>query len=207
MGKIVFGTIGILLYKYLPRLITFVPLGVSKAFVCAAMIMGYILYDKDLQKKIKEKFPYIRFFFFGILLWLSQSIGVGILLMLIKQVSGYEISAVSNEHIVIAPWLYVFISVILGPIVEEFLFRGLLQEGLSKISEKKSWQILAIVITSAFFGILHQIPAQRLSAFITGCVFGWIYYKKKDVRYGCMLHIGNNFMATLLSYVLAATII
>ena len=65
MGKIVFGTIGILLYKYLPRLITFVPLGVAKALVCVVMIIGYILYDKELQKKNKRKISIYKIFLFG----------------------------------------------------------------------------------------------------------------------------------------------
>ena len=87
-------------------------------------------------------------------------------------------------------WLYVPIAVILGPLTEEFLFRGLFQEGLSGLSDHKVWQVITIILTSIFFGILHPIPAQKVSAFITGMVFGFIYYKKKDIRYGCMLHIG-----------------
>ena len=61
MKKILIGTVGILLYKYLPRSITFMPLGVSKAILCIAMIVGYFLLDESLRDLIKHKFSYIKF--------------------------------------------------------------------------------------------------------------------------------------------------
>lgn len=63
MKKILIGTVGILLYKYLPRSITFMPLGVSKAILCIAMIVGYFLLDENLRNLIKHKFSYIKFSF------------------------------------------------------------------------------------------------------------------------------------------------
>lgn len=207
MKKILIGTIGILLYKYLPRLITFVPLGVSKAVICIAMIVGYFIYDENLRNLMKQKFSYIKFFFCGIILWAVQSILMTMILVLIENVTGWTIPAMLNEQNTMSPWLYIPIAVILGPLTEEFLFRGLFQDGLAKLSDNVVWQMFAIILTSAFFGILHPIPAQKISAFITGLIFGFVYYKKKDVRYGCMLHIGNNFMATALSYAIAAVII
>ena len=207
MKKILIGTVGILLYKYLPRSITFMPLGVSKAILCIAMIIGYFLLDENLRNLIKHKFSYIKFFFCGIGLWAVQSILMTFLLTFIEALFGWTMPVMLNEQNVMSPWLYVPIAVILGPLTEEFLFRGLFQEGLSGLSDHKVWQVITIILTSVFFGILHPIPAQKVSAFITGLVFGFVYYKKKDIRYGCMLHIGNNFMATMLSYILTAVII
>lgn len=207
MEKAIIGVIGVFLYKYLPRWITFLPLGISKVIVCIAMIIGYLIYDQKLQKDLRKKFSHIKFFILGIGLWLVQTILMSVILTLIYYISGYQVSFNSGEFIAMAPCLYSLIAIIFGPITEEFLFRGLIQDGLAELSGKKGWKIFAIILTSIFFGCLHQIPAQRISAMITGCVFGVIYEKKKDIRYGCMLHIGNNFMATVLSYMFAGFIL
>lgn len=207
MEKAIIGVIGVFLYKYLPRWITFLPLGISKVIACIAMIIGYLIYDQKLQKDLRKKFSHIRFFILGIGLWLVQTILMSVILTLIYYISGYQVSFNFGESIAMAPCLYSLIAIIFGPITEEFLFRGLIQDGLAELSGKKGWKIFAIILTSIFFGCLHQIPAQRISAMITGCVFGVIYEKKKDIRYGCMLHIGNNFMATVLSYMFAGFIL
>lgn len=207
MLKIIIGLVGILSYKYLPRIIPFIPLGVSKAVLCAIMIAAYLIYDKKLRERLSERFSYIKFSLFGVALWLIQTMIMSLVLTFIMSITGYEVPLIAKGQASMAPWLYILIAVILGPLAEEVLFRGLLQDGLMGISDKKEWKIIAIIITSIFFGLLHTIPAQRISAIITGCVFGFVYWKKKDIRYGCMLHIGNNFMATALSYAIAAMII
>ena len=115
MKKILIGTVGILLYKYLPRSITFMPLDVSKAILCIAMIVGYFLLDENLRNLIKHKFSYIKFFFCGIGLWAVQSILMTFFLTFIEALFGWTMPVMLNEQNVMSPWLYVPIAVILGP--------------------------------------------------------------------------------------------
>ncbi|WFA08247.1 CPBP family intramembrane glutamic endopeptidase [Tissierella sp. Yu-01] len=61
--------------------------------------------------------------------------------------------------------------VIVAPIVEEILMRGIILEGLtSKYSNAK-----AIIVSSLLFGIIHLNIYQFVAASIIGILLGWIY--------------------------------
>lgn len=90
-------------------------------------------------------------------------------------------------------FLIIYISVI-GPIVEEFMFRGLL---LNRISYKLNVRY-GIIISSFLFAILHF---DIIGSFITGVVFSLLYLWTKNLLYPILLHIVNNSVALLLGLV------
>lgn len=83
---------------------------------------------------------------------------------------------------------------IMGPILEEMLFRGALQGYLQAICGK-TW--VAIVISSLVFGVVHMNPAQMPFAFLLGILFGWLYYRTGSLLPGIVGHVLNNFVATV----------
>ncbi len=88
--------------------------------------------------------------------------------------------------------------VVIGPIVEEMLFRGYLQTALSK--RVKPW--LAIVLASCAFAAIHLQPAAFPMLALIGGVFGILYYRTGSLRVSMMLHMLNNgfaFVALLAS--------
>ncbi len=87
-----------------------------------------------------------------------------------------------------------FIMVICAPIVEEILFRKLLIDRASKYGEG-----LAVVLSGAMFGLFHGNLNQFAFTFIMGCFYGFIYIRTRNVVYSILLHMLNNFMASILA--------
>jgi membrane protease YdiL (CAAX protease family) len=81
--------------------------------------------------------------------------------------------------------------VVIGPIVEEMLFRGYLQTALSK--RMKPW--LAIVLASSAFAAIHLQPAAFPMLALVGGVFGFLYHRTGSLRVSMVLHMLNNGLA------------
>jgi len=83
---------------------------------------------------------------------------------------------------------------IIGPIAEEFIFRGVL---LHRMMKKTSmWG--GIIISSILFGILH---ADVFGAFIFGVIASLLYIKTRNLLIPILLHIINNSIAVIWMYV------
>lgn len=68
--------------------------------------------------------------------------------------------------------------VVVAPVVEEFIFRGLIMTRLSRAMP--GW--LAVVLSAAIFGLCHMHPVWFGYAFVLGAIFGLI-----DLRTGSIL--------------------
>ncbi len=88
-----------------------------------------------------------------------------------------------------------FVSIsILGPLLEEVLFRGAIQGYLMR----RYNPMVAIITASLVFGIVHMNPIQTVYASCLGFVFGWIYYRTGTLLPVILGHILNNFLASSL---------
>jgi membrane protease YdiL (CAAX protease family) len=81
--------------------------------------------------------------------------------------------------------------VVIGPIVEEMLFRGYLQTALA--NRMKPW--LAIVVASCAFAAIHLQPAAFPMLALVGGVFGYLYHRTGSLRVSMTLHMLNNGLA------------
>lgn len=84
-------------------------------------------------------------------------------------------------------WM-MFTSIVVAPVMEEILFRGILQDALMR----KYGVFIGIVIASAVFGIVHLIPQQVVNAFMIGLVLGYIYYRTGSLWPVILIHCINN---------------
>ena len=92
-------------------------------------------------------------------------------------------------------WLGILCIALLGPILEELLFRGAItKELLKKYSPTK-----AIIFSALIFGIFHINPIQVVSATLIGLVLGWIYYKTASLIPCILLHVVNNSLSVYLN--------
>lgn len=93
------------------------------------------------------------------------------------------------------PILMFIMLVISAPILEEIIFRGIIQKGLinNGSSPKK-----AIFIAAIFFAVVHGNPWQFVGAILLGSFLGYIYHVTKSLLVPILLHAFNNG----LSYVL-----
>ncbi|WP_320054483.1 CPBP family intramembrane glutamic endopeptidase [uncultured Acetobacteroides sp.] len=83
--------------------------------------------------------------------------------------------------------------VIVAPIAEEIIFRGM----ITKLLLEEYRPIKAILISALIFGIIHFNPAQIPVAFVLGLLFGWLYYKTGSIIPGIILHFTNNAVVIL----------
>ena len=86
---------------------------------------------------------------------------------------------------------------VIGPIVEEFVFREAILGQMLKHGVNK-W--VAIIASALVFGIIHANPAQIPFATMIGIIFGIIYYKTGNIVITSILHILNNSVAVVMMY-------
>lgn len=102
------------------------------------------------------------------------------------------------SQIMDAPVWITLISVsVFAPLFEEWLCRGLVLRGLLQ----KTHPVSAIMVSSAFFAVLHMNPWQALPAFLLGVLFGYVYYKTGSLKLTMLMHCVNNTMAVVFSRV------
>ena len=70
-------------------------------------------------------------------------------------------------------WLGIICISVLGPVLEEMLFRG----AITKVLLQKYSPVKAVILSALIFGIFHINPAQVVGAVLSGVLFAWLYYK------------------------------
>ena len=78
--------------------------------------------------------------------------------------------------------------VIVGPFMEELLFRRVLIDRMCNYGEK-----LAIVTSAVMFGIFHGNIEQATYATLLGLIFGYVYLRTHNIWYTFALHAFVNF--------------
>jgi len=87
-------------------------------------------------------------------------------------------------------------TVILAPIVEEIMFRGVTMRLARKAG---AGFIVANLIQAVAFGIYHFNWIQGIYATVLGLVLGYVAYKYDSIYPSILLHLAYNFAATILS--------
>ncbi len=82
-------------------------------------------------------------------------------------------------------------SIILAPIMEEILFRGIIQESLTT----KYGPAAAILVTSVIFGLIHVNPPQAINAFFISIILGYVYLLTRSILPVMLVHALNNGVA------------
>ena len=90
-------------------------------------------------------------------------------------------------------WSLLSISIV-GPVVEEILFRLLVFNSLERVT-KNPW--FAIIVSGVAFGVWHMIFVQSVYTAIMGCMMGLIYYKTRNIFVTMIIHIFNNTIGNL----------
>ena len=89
---------------------------------------------------------------------------------------------------------------ILVPFAEELFFRGVLYEWL-----RFRWGFwLAMIVSSAIFGILHGEISIAITAAILGGILAWVYERSKSLWPAFIIHAMNNSAKIILIYALLA---
>ncbi len=86
-------------------------------------------------------------------------------------------------------WLEILAVVVMIPIAEELLFRGILQGELRRVAP--AW--LAIAITVLIFSFFHILPFQIAFVIIPGLVLSVVYELTRNILIPILMHMAYNF--------------
>ena len=93
--------------------------------------------------------------------------------------------------------LFVVLVVAVTPaIVEELLFRGLIQSCF----ERKLVPLRAAIWTGIIFGLFHFNPFQVIPLIILGCFFGILRMRSRSIIVAMTVHFLNNALAVVVTY-------
>lgn len=102
---------------------------------------------------------------------------------------------INNQKIpTINIYIALFGSVIIGPILEELIFRYLIYNNLNKFNNKNT----SIILSSLIFAFVHNGFINIVYAFIIGTILTIIYSKNKNIKEVIILHMVANLMSLLI---------
>ena len=84
--------------------------------------------------------------------------------------------------------------VLLAPLAEEVLFRGLLFGAL----QKRLSALWTIILTAAIFALVHMQAIYFFPIFLLGLILGWARHKSGSLAVSMLLHVLNNGISLLL---------
>lgn len=92
--------------------------------------------------------------------------------------------------------IQILASAVAAPLVEEMLFRGLIQKRLHRFVDPK----YAVIIAALVFGLIHMNLVQFIYAFLMGMIFGSIYEKLKTIWAPIIMHAAANFVSVIFTW-------
>lgn len=96
-------------------------------------------------------------------------------------------------------WLILIISSgIVGPILEELLFRGIVYNDLKKFNTNK----VSIILCTIIFALFHDSVSQIIYAFLIGLILIKLYNKTNNLSYSIVFHIISNSIVVLVNNIL-----
>jgi sodium transport system permease protein len=95
-------------------------------------------------------------------------------------------------------WQLLLLMAVLPAICEELAFRGFILSGLRRLGQTG----MAILISSLFFGVMHGILQQSISATILGMLLGYIAVHTRSILPCMVFHMTHNGLQILSGQVL-----
>ncbi len=87
---------------------------------------------------------------------------------------------VGGAQVIIA----IFSAIVIAPVFEEILFRGIVMNEFMKIM--RPWA--AITLQGLIFGVIHGVLFQSIFAFVLGVLIGVVYYRTQNIKVAITCH-------------------
>lgn len=114
--------------------------------------------------------------------------------LLSQLLSGGAAENALNAYILNSNPLKLLVVVLLGPFLEEYVFRKQLIDRCVQYGEKT-----AILFSALAFGMFHMNLFQFFYAFALGLMFAYVYVRTRRVRYSYFLHVIINFLGSVIA--------
>lgn len=105
----------------------------------------------------------------------------------------FDMNPVAEMAMNITPSMVIY-TCVLGPFMEELMFRGLLLKRARLFGDRT-----AVMFTAVMFGLMHGNIAQFLYATAIGLILGYVAVKTNGIRYTVIMHMIVNSYSMALS--------
>jgi membrane protease YdiL (CAAX protease family) len=92
--------------------------------------------------------------------------------------------------------IFLLLALLVGPIMEEIVFRGYFQSSLAK--KIPAWA--AILLTSIVFTVGHSPIILWPMYFLFSVTWGWIYLRTGSLKMAILIHIMSNLFYTVIGF-------
>ena len=172
--------------------------------VVGVVLLGYIFNKMFMQSKsysLKGRSSNLGFTIGGVVLfsigmeyvsvYLLNSVGAAIPEWMAEYEQVLESAGLMGD---VSPLMIVY-ALVLGPVCEELIFRGLTYHSAAKVMPYY-W---AIVVQAILFGAFHMNHLQSLYAFVLGLGLGYIMYLYDNIIITILIHMAYNIIGTIAS--------
>jgi len=177
------SSVGMLALTFIPLYIIAMPIGIK-------MLMRVDAYAPE--KKSLSFGSFLKAFCISLfMMYLGNMAGIFITSLINGGETVNPLDAlIANDAFI----LKFIIVVIVGPIMEELIFRKLLIDRMSIYGER-----LAIVTSALLFGLFHGNISQFCYAFMLGLVWGYVYIRTGNIGNTMLLHMLVNFLGSIVA--------
>lgn len=167
-----------------------------------SFIIFFLIFQKNYQKFKNNYMNKINISGIIILVLFGVSISIIYNLIVYYLNLSYNFTTlydVSSTNLLIQ----IICSGILGPILEEYLFRGIVYNNLKTFNKTKT----SIIITTIIFSIVHTNIINSIYAFLIGFIFIYAYEKYKNINACIIIHMAANTSIIFMLYIIIKNIL
>jgi uncharacterized protein len=159
------------------------------------LLMAFYLYKAGYISRSKVTWSpvSVSYLFYSVIIVVASIIVIDFLMSAMPSLPNW---LEDSFNLLQSGWFGIVCIAILGPILEELLFRG----GITKVLLKKYTPTKAIILSALIFGIFHLNPVQMVGAGLMGLLLAWVYYKTASLIPCILMHIVNNSLSVYLSF-------
>lgn len=183
----------------LPQNLEWMSLFLSTApmYLIAMPLTVWLFGRMPAQKREGQKLGAGRFWVIFIIgmsaMEIGNLIGQGVMYG-VKLMTGREMNFELQEIILNTDiWVVFVVVVLIGPVIEEFLFRRLLVDRIRMYGEGT-----AVLVSGFLFGVSHGNFYQFFYAFALGAILAYVYCKTSRLRYTVIMHMMINSSSVIL---------
>ncbi len=146
-----------------------------------------------VRKRMTVK-AFFMFFIVGLAFMYIANLFTQGVVYVIEHITGAETGNVVEDIFGgVSPVITVLFAVVIGPVMEEIVFRGIVLRRLLYLGDKK-----AIIISALAFGLFHCNLTQIFYAAALGIVFGYVAVRYGRTIYTIILHMMINLLGGVL---------
>jgi len=161
-----------------------------------AFIMAHFIRRNEINKSTYT-FKTDRPQYIPLIIVVALALLIGVVSPLSSLIPMPELFKNAFRDIVGMKGIGVFLSIVIAaPIFEEYIFRGIILDGLLKRYSPRK----AILWSAFLFGFVHLNPWQFVTGMIIGAFIGWIYYHTRSLTISIIIHAAVNSVGYFMRY-------